>query len=387
VGLGNRRPAIHPEPTCWKADRQKNQSETIAHEVACPIMNQGLHSVEAVVDYRSLSDSTIAELNTFSNELRRELNPSDPLVPLAVSVASVRNLPPQVELRAWIVRDQEKMIGYGEASWDRVAPDNKHVLDSRIQVLAGARRSGIGRLLLEKLLEVSQEQQRPMLLGFSDDAIEAAAAFAERFGAKHGQSQRVSRLLLDDLDTQLIEKWTTEGPARAPGYELVFVDGRIPDEMMDEAIRAFSIMNTAPRDGLDIEDWELTPEHVRAWETQREAEGGILWTLFAKHQATGRLVGFTEIGWNPQVPGLVRQMGTAVDPEHRGRALGKWLKADMIRRLLTVEDFKPVEIRTGNAESNAAMLGINVAMGFKPWRSSSAWQLDAEVARQRLSNR
>lgn len=32
-------------------------------------------------------------------------------------------------------------------------------------------------------------------------------------------------------------------------------------------------------------------------------------------------------------------------------------------------------IQTNNAEENAAMLGINVALGFKPWVAITEWQL------------
>jgi len=35
-------------------------------------------------------------------------------------------------------------------------------------------------------------------------------------------------------------------------------------------------------------------------------------------------------------------------------------------------------VRTGNADSNAAMLGINQALGFKPYLSHCVWQLETE---------
>jgi hypothetical protein len=36
------------------------------------------------------------------------------------------------------------------------------------------------------------------------------------------------------------------------------------------------------------------------------------------------------------------------------------------------------EIRTGNADSNDAMLGINRAMGYRPLMSTTTWELTVD---------
>jgi hypothetical protein len=41
-------------------------------------------------------------------------------------------------------------------------------------------------------------------------------------------------------------------------------------------------------------------------------------------------------------------------------------------------------IRTGNADSNAAMLNINHQMGFKPYLSEKVWQVEIETVLERL---
>jgi hypothetical protein len=80
------------------------------------------------------------------------------------------------------------------------------------------------------------------------------------------------------------------------------------------------------------------------------------------------------VSWRAYCPAVLNVEDTGVRREHRGHALGKWLKASMTLRIL---DERPsvVDIRTGNADSNDAMMGINRAMGYVPLMSSSIFEL------------
>ncbi|MER3442634.1 MAG: hypothetical protein C4333_00300 [Meiothermus sp.] len=99
-----------------------------------------------------------------------------------------------------------------------------------------------------------------------------------------------------------------------------------------------------------------------------------VWTVFGREKATGRFAGYTEVTWNPHRPDLLQQQGTGVFPEFRGRGLGRWLKAAIIQKVLA-ERPEVSKIRTGNADSNALMLKINHALGFKPYLSRATWQV------------
>lgn len=90
--------------------------------------------------------------------------------------------------------------------------------------------------------------------------------------------------------------------------------------------------------------------------------------------------------WNPQDPAVVWVGLTAVDPDHRGHALGKWLKATMTLRILD-ERPEASDIRTGNADSNDAMLGINRAMGYRPMLSIESWMATTDAVRHWLDAR
>ena len=61
-------------------------------------------------------------------------------------------------------------------------------------------------------------------------------------------------------------------------------------------------------------------------------------------------------------------------PGHRGRRLGMLVKAANLRRL-TGELPAVRRVDTWNAEENAWMLAINVALGFRPSGGAGEWQL------------
>ena len=61
------------------------------------------------------------------------------------------------------------------------------------------------------------------------------------------------------------------------------------------------------------------------------------------------------------------QWQTIVLPEHRGHRLGMLVKVANLDHLRAHEPAVTV-IHTGNADSNAPMLRVNVAMGFVPVR-------------------
>lgn len=344
------------------------------------------HSIEAI-DLRSLPDEEMAELNAFNNALRAETTPEDPPAPVDVTIASYRNIPDYVELRDFVVRTSGgERIADGEAAWASVE-ENTHMVQAEIRVLSGHRRRGIGTELLRRVVEVAENEGRTLIIGGTTDRIPAGEAFALRVGAEPAIREHTNRLVLADVDREMIARWIGDGPSRAPGYSLVTVDGPYPDDLIDEVVDLHQVMNTAPREDLDMEDWKLTVDQMRAEEKRTFAAGGERWYVAARHDATGRLVGFTELFYNAKSqPNTFYQGGTAVRPEHRGHALGKWLKAVNLERLMR-ERPAIVDVRTGNADSNDAMLGINKALGFAPYISHTGWQVRVEKVKEYLDAR
>jgi hypothetical protein len=66
--------------------------------------------------------------------------------------------------------------------------------------------------------------------------------------------------------------------------------------------------------------------------------------------------------------------------------LGRWLKSAMLDKVLK-ERSQVKYVRTGNADSNAAMLKINTELGFKPYMAEAVWQVDLQQVLDYLKSR
>ena len=338
------------------------------------------------VDVPSISDDEIGEINAFGNLLRADAYPEDPPYPDELARISWRAIPEFMVLREFVARTPERdIVASAGTRWFR-AEDNQHVMRANISVRPDRRGRGLGKAMLRLVADAAEEAGKTLLMGGTNDRVPDGEAFARHIGAQDAFVAHTNRLVLADVDRDLVRKWIDDGPKRAPGYSLIAIDGRYPDDLVEEIVDLGAVMNTAPRGDLDLEDETWTVEQARQGEESFFAGGGERWYLAARHDETGALVGWTEVSWNPKSPQkTVWQWGTGVRPEHRGHAIGKWLKAVMLERVL---DERPdaIDIRTGNADSNAAMLGINKALGFYHYIAEIGWQIPVERVRAYLGS-
>jgi mycothiol synthase len=133
-------------------------------------------------------------------------------------------------------------------------------------------------------------------------------------------------------------------------------------------------MNSAPRTET-FEDFAMTAEQIRQREEMSIRRGHRLWAVCARHDPSGELVGFTEIFLNAHRPWLAEQDNTGVDPIHRDKGLGRWIKAVNARRLLDQHPEVRI-VETWNADVNAPMLAINDAMGFRCAVRWQEWEIE-----------
>jgi hypothetical protein len=101
------------------------------------------------------------------------------------------------------------------------------------------------------------------------------------------------------------------------------------------------------------------------------------------HDPSGVCVGGTQVTFEPWDPSTVLQQNTGIDPRRRSLGLAKWAKATMLARIRS-EQPHARRVRTENAFSNAPMLAVNDALGFKVIHTSTEWQADAAAVRNAL---
>jgi hypothetical protein len=207
--------------------------------------------------------------------------------------------------------------------------------------------------------------------------IPSGQAFMERLGARMASEGHTNRLMLADVPPGLLDAWQTQAGERAAGFDLGLWVGPYPEVDLPAVVALNHAMNDEPRDRMDIEDHRKTPEEIRQWEGAFFKRGHERWTMYARERATRVCAGYTEVWWNPNRPQLMLQGPTGVLARYRGLGLARWLKAAMLEKIMR-ERPQVTHIHTGNNDSNAPMLKINFAMGFKPYASSAVWQVEAD---------
>ena len=325
------------------------------------------------LDIATAGDADVLAIHALETAIEQEAHPGDPVKPDAQALLDLRVWPSYRRERRWVVRDAGRIVASGFVAVEDVL-DNQHLAEFDIRVLPEARRRGLGSALVPLLVGAARAWGRTSL--YAEVRVGSAGeAFAARLGFERRMLDRRSRLLTAELDRALLEGWVAEAAVRAPDHELVWWEGPCPDELLDAYVDLLAVMNDAPIDDLDIEDEQMTPDRLRAFEAGQLAGGRDFRIVVARHRPSGDLTGVTEVHLNRHWPATAYQGNTCVAPAHRGLGLGRLLKGAMALRLL---DEHPAleQVFTWNAASNAHMLDINVAMGFQPYEQWGGWQVE-----------
>jgi mycothiol synthase len=323
---------------------------------------------------REQPDGLLAELYAVRGELHAEATPGDPRMPLAGEIAEARHPPADEDGIVLVARDPGGAIrGYASCGWSYL-PGWDHVLWTHVAVPPETRRQGLGRQLLDRAADVAQRRGLRLVTGRTKDNVPAGVAFCAAMQAEQAMVTEENRLDLHSADRTLIDRWLADGPRRAPAYRLLFVAGPTPPDLADEAASVLNVMNTAPRENLDVGDIRITAELLRQNDEAMSAMAAERRAYYAVDAESGKFVGLSDITVRPELPDRVWVGDTAVDPAHRGQGLGKWLKAAITQHIL--DDLPRVRwVITWNAGSNEPMLAINHDLGFRAVAVYTTWQV------------
>jgi GNAT superfamily N-acetyltransferase len=326
-----------------------------------------------------------AALNKLTNRMRKESQPDDPPIPLEETIQNLQTIPPIVEVKLWAAwTPEQEMAGLANITLYRIE-ENKHIAPFDVDVLPEVRRQGLGKQFLAIITETAQQEERRLLLTQTIDRVPAGEAWMQRMGAQKGLETHINQLKMAELKDGLVEEWLQHGQESWGSFALGTWDGPYPEDKLDEIAELYDLTNQQPHGELEVEDIHMTPEQLRQMETNIFARGGQRWTFYVIDRESGKFAGYTETVWNPNRPEILSQDMTGVFPQYRKKGLGRWLKAAMLERVMRERPEVKV-VRTGNADSNAAMLKINHELGFKPYMASAIWQVELDKVREYLGH-
>ena len=324
-------------------------------------------------DPGAASDEELRKRYELERDIFQETTPEDDSHPFERWRDDFAHVPSYDKRTYWSVWDGDRSHLLATAVLRlQYTESNRHLCTIAGGVRRDARRLGIGTRLVGELAQAAHEDERTVLWSNAEEGS-PGDAFLTALGFEKRATERKSRMDMTKVDRAMLEGWIKRASERASDYSLLAWDGPVPDEYVDAFADLQHVMNTAPKDDLDMDDWVHTPDRLRENEQKAIASGWSWWTLVARHDATGELAGYTELAFHADHPDRGEQGDTGVRPSHRDRGLGRWLKASNAVRLL---DEKPVVryVDTWNAFSNDAMLGINIAMGFELVRGYGEFQ-------------
>jgi mycothiol synthase len=322
----------------------------------------------------------------FRRVRQKETRPDEPVRYDADEEAHMKRLSPFQGDDRFEIAGRGEMLGLLHGTYTKPeSPEyesNKHLYEADIFVRTTDRRNGVASSFLPVIVELL-DRRGCTIVGFWIEE-DAGHGFMKWVGAESKLNEIESRLMFSEIDWPTLERWVEEGARRSPGTRLEIIDGPVPEAEREAFSDQLSVMlNTIPMEALDHGEIVVTPDTMRDHYERFDLSHVVSHTVLTR-EPDGTISGITEVTWAPFRSPLIEQQFTGVLPDARGRGLGKWIKAAM---LLHVRDLYPDTrwISTGNAGSNAPMLKINRALGFKPYRTGTAYQITRDRLAERLT--
>ncbi len=296
--------------------------------------------------------------------------PDDPLPGYAAWAGQLRTPMPQREPHLVLAEVDGEVVGWF-AQWLPTG-ENTDTSPGELEVHPRHRRCGHGRAMVAEWARRAASMGRARLL--AEAAEGAGAAFATTMGFRAALVDTQRRLDLTVRDEGGTSALLAEALSHSRGYSLLRWCGATPEEHLAAAAALESRMTTdSPMDDLRWEQEVFDVERIRERDRIMTARLTRAYTTAAVHDATAALVGYTTVVVHDGADDGAYQHQTIVLPEHRGHRLGLLLKLTNLE-LLRRHEPAVRSIDTWNADSNAPMLRVNLAMGFEVVRQWSEYE-------------
>lgn len=238
-----------------------------------------------------------------------------------------------------------------------------------VNTLPELRRRGHGSAMLEFLVERAKAEGRSTLLTGARYPFDADESHHDRhFLTERGFSlanAEVHRIVDLPVDATVLDRLWDESLPHWTDYTLVDFEGLVPDAMREAyCVLLNQIIVDAPSGTVDFEEGCTTPENLVEREESSQAAGRTTYITVALDGA-GVPVAHNILQVPATDPGPIFNQDTMVLRAHRGHRLGYATKIRNLRRVAALHPDRTI-LHTWNAESNAPMIALNDAMGFRP---------------------
>lgn len=317
-------------------------------------------------DFLNFSDSEWNSFHQFRKRIHSQYYPGEPVTDDKSFEEQMKSrMTREAEFDFGIYND-DLLIGSFEFRFFK--DDSPHIKGNEkiaffgIQMLKDYRRRGIGTEALKKITDTCEKNHKELFMTSSH--VPETNRFFEAIGAKTVQKATENTLKLNELDWQMIDDWIQEGQNINPKTKIITIIGAIPEEILDQYLKTVNeSANSQPHDDREEGEYIVSKEEQRDTEN-KNAKNKITTLTTIALEENGEVSGFTVLKRIPGKEKAISQGLTGVPIKYRGKKLGKWVKAQMLKYIK--DNYPDTEsIKTVNAKTNESMVYINRKLGFK----------------------
>ena len=164
--------------------------------------------------------------------------------------------------------------------WSNSAGDQR-AMECDVLVRRDRRREGIGSELFDRICASAADEDRTLLTWTTSDAVPAGEAFSRRVALNRPGSIAPANCC-SPMSTGRRWRSGRRRAAREHGYRVEMVDGVFPEHLRADAATFHHIMQTAPREDLEVGDVLINAERRRRARPGLLEAGRMRWTALMR---------------------------------------------------------------------------------------------------------
>ena len=174
-------------------------------------------------------------------------------------------------------------------------------------------------------------------------------------------SQNHYELLKEEVNIKIIENWIKRAKTMFPKYRLVFYE-TLPETLLSDYSNLFTELLLDMPKNSEFRNPYVTSEMIRKRQIKEEKNNCTSYRYLLFNERN-KMIGKTNIFIDKNNTKYVHQYMTGVTEKYRSKGLSKWLKAEMLKKI--INDFPKMEsIITETHPENTALIALNKKLGY-----------------------